>query len=381
MSVVEHQLGDGLAPIAYEDLAAININRFPAAGESVADASARLRETLARPGSAVALDIETTALQPADGVIRTIQLGLDDPTQGVDRQQLVIDCFSGIDLEPVHEVLQSRDIGVIVHYARFEQKWLWARYGVKIECLFDTCAGWRLLKKARAHHDPGAWQENHVERGLLGPEGGPDNNTLTRIIEDETGSKLPKEQQTAAWGQHLSDEMVEYAGRDVAVLHPLFRRAVTYANELDVDHSALHREMNVQVTRGIRDAEEILRKSLEEPVHDDVCVDDWPTLVEYARRAVGHDDLEAELRAAASQIRLYDRELVRTMVTRLRRDANAQKRAYVAQHGDTREAFLRSESIRIALSGQLKRLGLETRCSLAELAEQQPAVPEFDLPF
>jgi hypothetical protein len=324
-------LGADLAALDYADLTEVTLNRFPAPGESLADANQRLRERLKTPGRAVALDIETTSLQPASAdditnppTIRTIQLGFDDPEQGVAREQVVIDCFSGIDLRPVLELLGDREVTKIIHYAPFEQKWILARYGVRIRNVFDTRAAWQILRDARGLHAGDAWHDLPSHRGLLADPDGITSNKLTNIIQHETGEWLPKEEQTAAWGGVMSDAMVEYAARDVAVLHGLARRALVYSGELGIGRRVFERAMEQEIRRGMGDARRNLRASAEGEMRSDVAIDDWVRVVEFVNACQSVEQLE-RFRAHVGQMKLFDAGFIKSLQRELHQDLRAER--------------------------------------------------------
>jgi DNA polymerase-1 len=71
---------------------------------------------------AIAVDIETTALDPHDGKIRLFQLALGDPLRP---NVYVIDLFQTGGLGPLLDAMRESSAVFVIHNAKFEQKWFW----------------------------------------------------------------------------------------------------------------------------------------------------------------------------------------------------------------------------------------------------------------
>lgn len=70
----------------------------------------------------VGFDIETTSLNPRDGVIRLVQLALGDPHKP---DIFVIDLWQTGGLGPVLDAMKETKALFVIHNAKFEQKWFW----------------------------------------------------------------------------------------------------------------------------------------------------------------------------------------------------------------------------------------------------------------
>ena len=76
----------------------------------------------------VALDIETTDLDPRRGEVRLVQVSDGERT-------FVVDC-DHVDVQPLVELLEDKT--VIAHAADFEWRWLYYHYGVELTDVRDT---------------------------------------------------------------------------------------------------------------------------------------------------------------------------------------------------------------------------------------------------
>ena len=140
-----------------------------------------------------ALDIETTALNPRDGEIRLVQFNTGE-------RQFIIDLFQTRTLGPIETVLGGRSGIWICQNARFEQRWLYAKYGIQLWPLFDTWRASMLLHNGKFD------MEHH----------------LYALYDRELGvePKVP-DMSRSDWSGPLSDMQLDYAIEDVEYLHPL----------------------------------------------------------------------------------------------------------------------------------------------------------------
>lgn len=173
----------------------------------------------------IALDIETAANRGfgvTNGAVRLIQVGIDDPELG--REQFVVDCFR-VDPSPLVALLARDDITKLIHYSRFERSWFLYHYGVELRNVYDTCQVWRNINKAVADRDAR-----------------PPNVKLGTIVEHTLGTPLDKTEQSSYWGRtDLSDDQLEYAALDVAILPPLVARTRDMARDAGVDDAVLRK--------------------------------------------------------------------------------------------------------------------------------------------
>lgn len=138
----------------------------------------------------IALDLETTGLDPHTDSIRLVQLAVpDEPV-------LVIDCFSFLPdgLWLLQEALSSPAVKVLQN-AKFDLQFL-LPLGISPSPLFDTMLAGRLL------YMPGMPRRVNLQ-------------TLAEYYLDET---VDKAEQTSDWSGSLTLSQLEYAARDAEVL-------------------------------------------------------------------------------------------------------------------------------------------------------------------
>ena len=141
----------------------------------------------------VALDLETTGLDPRSSEIRLLQVSDGDETY-------VIDCRS-LAVRPLVEAL--RKAAIVAHGAAFDWGFLYEHFGVELENVTDTM----LLAQLLAAGDMSA------EKGL-GP-----------VAKSELGIDLDKTQQTSDWSlPTLTEQQLDYAALDAQVLLPLHEK-------------------------------------------------------------------------------------------------------------------------------------------------------------
>lgn len=150
---------------------------------------AALAETVARAGT-VALDTETTGLDPLRDQLRLVQLGLPDG------RTFLIDVFETGALGPVAEALA--DTTVVGHHLQFDLAFLRRHAGVEPRARCTESAS-RLLDGGLSPHVKG-------------------HHSLRCVIERELGVALDKTEQTSDWSGPLRPEQLRYAARDVAHL-------------------------------------------------------------------------------------------------------------------------------------------------------------------
>jgi len=147
---------------------------------------------MVKASNPIALDLETTSLDPREGRIRLVQVSNGD-------RAYVIDCNTK-DVTQIVQALASKT--VIAHGADFEWRWLYHHYGVALEHVRDTLLMARVL----------AAGDKTIPCGL-GP-----------VAERLLGIELDKEMQTSDWrAWPLSKRQIAYASQDARVLLPLYR--------------------------------------------------------------------------------------------------------------------------------------------------------------
>lgn len=166
----------------------------------------------------VGIDIETTSLAPADGLIRLAQIAAGD-------RCVVLDCFAIDAWTVLREAVAERPISWIAHNAEFEQSWLARHAGMTLTPMFDT--RWVFIR------------ERARRTGVFQPKG----SNLAHVCDELLGFELSKEQRLSDWSADpLSAAQLEYGALDALVLLPLRRRlehdAIEYGWTAEVDAAA-----------------------------------------------------------------------------------------------------------------------------------------------
>lgn len=155
----------------------------------------------------VGIDIETTSLVPAEGLVRLAQIAAGD-------RCAVLDCFAFDAWTALRNATQGRDVGWIAHNAVFEQGWLARHAGFTLTPMFDT--RWVFVRE-RARHT-----------GVFSGRG----SNLAHVCDEVLGFELSKEQRLSDWTTPLlSSAQLEYAALDALVLIPLRTRLERVAIE------------------------------------------------------------------------------------------------------------------------------------------------------
>ena len=143
----------------------------------------------------IALDIETTGLDPHEHALRLVQLSTGAETY-------VIDSWSdSVPVEEIFEALAPKT--VLAHNAKFEWSWVYHLYGIDLKNIRDTY----LMAQVRAVGNVGAAA------------------SLEALAHDELGIELDKEMQVSEWAaEKLTKRQLEYAALDAQVLLTLYER-------------------------------------------------------------------------------------------------------------------------------------------------------------
>lgn len=148
----------------------------------------------------VALDTETTGLNPVSDRVRLIQIAVKDTAVVVDldgyrhseSRYFPVERYKGY--MALLDLLASRKIKVLQN-AAFDLGFLWFEDCAVGGNIYDTMIAAKIVNN-----------------------GTNAKNDLGTITERETGLALPKELQKADWSGELTEEMLEYSVRDVLVL-------------------------------------------------------------------------------------------------------------------------------------------------------------------
>lgn len=144
--------------------------------------------------SVIAIDTETTGLDPHTCEIRLIQLAVEEIPV------LIIDCstFLPEGLPILREIILSKAVKIFQN-AKFDLQFLLALNIPAPKAVFDTMLAAQLLRSS----------------------GGPQRVRLEDLVLHYLGENLSKEKQKSDWSGILSKEQLTYAAKDAAVLLPL----------------------------------------------------------------------------------------------------------------------------------------------------------------
>jgi DNA polymerase-1 len=144
----------------------------------------------------VALDLETTGLNPRADRPRLLSLGTDTTDTG--RFTYLVDCFA-VDPSPLWEAIAGKEL--VSHNGVFDLSFL-ARLGFTPSGpVHDTMLMARVLEAGGPHFH---------------------RCSLAACADRYLGKPLDKTEQRSDWSSALSDEQLAYAARDVEILHPLY---------------------------------------------------------------------------------------------------------------------------------------------------------------
>ena len=222
------------------------------------------------------IDIETTALDPADGKLSLMQV-FDPKTKRV----WVYDAINGLPPQPGKPFIFSGKWkfngdgprewcpdeairGGVAHNVVFEERWL-REYGYDAR-LEDTMIASQVF-----------YTGTNAARGKL-------SHSLASCVSRELKRELPKDEQMSDWSHRpLTRQQLEYAARDAIILPELYERLMT-----KVEKAGLRDVYDLEVRVG-RAVDEMERNGF--AVHED----ELDALIADATRTA--EDLKAELTA------------------------------------------------------------------------------------
>jgi DNA polymerase-1 len=149
-----------------------------------------------RDAGLVALDLETTGLDPRKDSIRLLSLATIDATY-------TMDCRS---VDPAELFPLLTEVTVVAHNALFDLGFL-SPLGFVTGKVADTM----IIS-----------QELHAGAKVEPLKRGQTSHSLDSVVKRELGLELDKTHQSSDWSSVLTPEMIEYAARDVEVLLPLY---------------------------------------------------------------------------------------------------------------------------------------------------------------
>src|SRR5215203_4517492 len=162
--------------------------------------------------SPVALDLETTGLDPRRDSVRLLSLATEAATY-------IVDCRS-VDPAGLFPILAEATL--VAHNALFDLGFL-AALGFEPGKVADTMILSQLLY-AGAKVEP-------LKRGQT-------SHSLDSVVKRDLGIEFDKTHQTSDWGSTLTPEMIEYAAKDVEVLLPLYEALKAKIVEADLTYVA-----------------------------------------------------------------------------------------------------------------------------------------------
>jgi len=172
-----------------------------------------------RDAALVALDLETTGLNPRKDSIRLLSIATKAGTY-------IVDCYS---VDPTELLPILTEATVLAHNAIFDLGFLSSLAFVP-GMVVDTMILSQLLY-AGSKSEP-------LKRGQT-------SHSLDSVVERELGLELDKTHQNSDWGDTLTPEMIEYAAKDVEVLLPLYEALKAKIEEAglayvaEIEHRAL----------------------------------------------------------------------------------------------------------------------------------------------
>jgi DNA polymerase-1 len=160
----------------------------------------------------VALDLETTGLDPREDGVRLLSLATEAATY-------IVDCQS---VDPAELLRVLAEVTMVAHNALFDLTFL-TSLGFEPAMVADTMILSQLLH-AGSRVEP-------LKRGQT-------SHSLDSVVKRELGLELDKAHQTGDWGGTLTPEMIEYAAKDVEVLLPQYEVLKAKIGEANLTHVA-----------------------------------------------------------------------------------------------------------------------------------------------
>lgn len=147
-----------------------------------------------RRATIVALDTETTGLDPLRSRVRLLQIGTSEGTYVIDLFE-----FEKEKLGPILAWLAAPTPIKILHNAKFDAKMILHHLGVAIGGIFDTMLASQVLSSGVTEH----------------------RHNLLEVTKRYLGVELDKSEQVSNWEGPLNTRQLAYAAKDVQVLLPL----------------------------------------------------------------------------------------------------------------------------------------------------------------
>jgi DNA polymerase-1 len=165
----------------------------------------------------VAVDLETTGLNPQADRVRLLSLAADSIGDRIvnpsgDQILYLVDCFA-VDPSPLWEVLSGKEL--VLHNAGFDLAFL-----------------------ARLGFTPSGTVKDTMLLAQLLNAGTTERATLVACCDRYLGRAIDKAEQKSDWSGDLSNDQLDYAARDVEVLAPLLKALAARVQLADLDKAA-----------------------------------------------------------------------------------------------------------------------------------------------
>lgn len=186
--------------------------------DGLAEVARRLDKT-----KVAGVDLETTTISPLDGEIRLMSINAGGKI-------FVVDLFHTAGrLGPVLNSLRRKDLIKVFHNAKFDQKWLYHKYGLELWPVFDTYRASRLIYNGISGIAHDLWSVMLMEL-----------------------DELPKSEdlQKSDWSGELSEKQYQYSAEDVVPLPALREAQLKKLKENGLLRSALI-EFEVLLPEGV----------------------------------------------------------------------------------------------------------------------------------
>lgn len=170
-------------------------------------------------------DTETTGLDPLSDEVILLQLGDSYKQYVFDTRKLK--SF----LDPVFHLLENESIRKIAHNAEFDHSMLRGNFGIDTQNIACTMIASMLLTKGNLQA----------------------KNNLLDCLDKYLGIKISKEEQSSFIGMNsgrFTRKQIEYAGKDIMYLIPLYNTLVTLLNNRGMD---ILSELEFETVRAISD--------------------------------------------------------------------------------------------------------------------------------
>lgn len=167
-------------------------------------------------------DTETTALDPYSGRVRLVQLATPEGFTYI----FDIDRFAASDtrraesLEPLRQLLRKQSPVKIAHNAKFDAKWVRHHLGAELGDEYDS---WNCDK---IEVERGGLFDTLLASQIVSAGDTEDRHSLQLVVERYLNETMDKSAQLSDWSGELSDNQLEYAARDAAIMLPLRDRLV-----------------------------------------------------------------------------------------------------------------------------------------------------------